>query len=419
MKGNLSSRAKAISLSATLEIDELGKKLRAAGKPVISFGAGEPDFPTPEAALEAAKAGVDSPKMHKYSPVGGLLKLREKVAKQINAEQALPDNATFSAEDIIVTNGGKQAVFESLAVLIDPDDEVLLPKPSWLTYAEVVKYLGGKSIAVETDREYKITPETLSSAYTDKTSLLVLNSPANPTGAVYTEDELIAIGKWCLERDIWCVADEIYEYLIYPPLLNERVEKGFQTAPHLLEVCPELRERTIIINGVAKSSAMTGWRVGWAAGPRDAINAMKRMQGHLTSNVNNIAQVAAISALESINENVSAMRSVFDERRLLISSLLNEIDLATNGYFRLASPQGAFYAFVDISGLIGKEIGKSRNVAMDANDFAKMLLEEVNVAVVPMDSFGIENHIRFSYALASDDIREGIRRIHDFLTTSN
>ena len=418
MRGTLSRSAKAISVSATLEIDELGKKLAAAGKPVISFGAGEPDFATPTKVLEAAKRSVDDSKMHKYSPVGGLLELRQEVAKQINFEQHLPTSATFSAEDVIVTNGGKQAVFEALAALVDPDDEVLLPQPSWLTYAEVVKYLGGTSVNVATDTHYKVTPATLEAASSEKTCLLVLNSPANPTGALYTEAELVAIGEWCLKRGIWCIADEIYEYLIYPPQLDERQQRGFETAPHLLEVCPTMRPHTVIINGVAKSSAMTGWRVGWAAGPSAVIAAMKRLQGHLTSNVNNFAQAAAVVALQSIRENVSDMRKVFNERRLLITQLLSEIERA-NGYFRLAPPEGAFYAFVDISGLLGKPLGANNAIAQNANDFARILLEEVNVAVVPMDSFGIENHIRFSYALSSEDIREGIGRIAEFLGVPN
>ncbi|MDR1861972.1 MAG: pyridoxal phosphate-dependent aminotransferase [Candidatus Ancillula sp.] len=406
----------AIKPSATLEIDALAKKLKAQGRPVISFAAGEPDFATPSFIVDAATDAARNPAAQKYTPAAGLPELREAVALQINQEQKLASGATFTAEDVVVTNGGKEAVFLSLAVTLDPGDEVLIACPAWLTYQELIAYFGAKCVEVLGAQEcsYKVSVAQLEANCTTKTKLLILNSPSNPTGAIYSEDELREIGEWCRLKGIWVIADEIYEYLIYSDVLKRRQEKGFDTAPHILETVPELRENVIIINGVAKSSAMTGWRIGWLAGPEKIVRNAKKLKSHLSSNTNNIGQFAALEALNAYNSGrkveLHKMRDQFAKRAELIYALLSEITA-----FDVIKPQGAFYAFVNVSRALNTPLGSSQVVAESAQELAMILLNEINVAVVPMDAFGIEDHIRLSYALGEDDLTEGIGRMKRFI----
>jgi aspartate/methionine/tyrosine aminotransferase len=406
-----------------MEIDSLGKKLKAQGEPVISFGAGEPDFPTPQFILDAVQEVVDDPKYHKYSAGAGLPELRAAIAEQVNEVQHLAGTAQeIQASQVVVTNGGKQAVFEALAAIINEGDEILLPTPAWLTYDEVINYFGGKTVTVPGNaaNSYKVTAQDLTLHATAKTKALIINSPSNPTGAVYTAEELVELGKWALENKVWIISDEIYEYLVYDEFStwNESA-----TAPHFLEVMPELAEQTIIVNGMAKQAAMTGWRVGWAVAPLKLAAAITNLQSHLTSNVNNLAQYAALVAITSPRTWFEGMHEAFDARRQLIYSLLSDIQRDSGEQVKVNLPKGAFYALADISDFISAEgrtvelgaKGAPKRIAKSANEFAKILLEEEKVAVVPLESFGIENHIRFSYALAEDDIRQGVTRLKQFL----
>jgi aspartate aminotransferase len=389
----ISSRIAAIAESATLKVDAKAKALIAQGRPVITYAAGEPDFPTPEHIVEAAIKAARDPRNHRYTQAVGLPELREAIV-----EKTLRDSGTkVDASQVIVTNGGKQAVYQAFAVIVDRGDEVLVPAPYWTTYPEAIKLAGGKQVDVfaGSDQEYKVTPEQLESQYTENTKALLLCSPSNPTGAVYSKAEIEAIGKWVLSKEnLWVVTDEIYQNLVYDGL------KAFS----ITEVVPELADRTIMINGLAKSYAMTGWRLGWMVAPADAAKAAANLQSHLTSNVSNISQRAGIAALTGDQEPVAKMREAFDRRRKTAVTELNKID-----GMRTPNPQGAFYVYPDVSGLFGREFqGKTFNTSLDLADF---VLEVAEVALVPGEAFGPSGFFRLSYALSDEQLLEGIQRL--------
>ena len=389
----ISSRIAAIAESATLKVDAKAKALIAQGKPVITYAAGEPDFPTPDHIVEAAVKAARDPKNHRYTQAVGLPELREAIV-----QKTLIDSGTkVDASQVIVTNGGKQAVYQSFAVIVDKGDEVLVPAPYWTTYPEAIKLAGGKQVDVfaGSDQNYKVTPAQLEAKYTDKTKALLLCSPSNPTGAVYSKEEITAIGKWVLSKeDLWVVTDEIYQNLVY--------DGG--KAYSITEVVPELADRTIMVNGLAKTYAMTGWRLGWMVAPADAAKAAANLQSHLTSNVSNISQRAAIAALTGDQEPVKKMREAFDRRRKIAVAELSKI----NGMVT-PTPEGAFYVYPDVTGLFGKEIrGRKFNSSLELADF---VLEEAEVAVVPGEAFGPSGFFRLSYALSDEQLLEGIQRL--------
>ena len=388
----ISKRIAAIAESATLKVDAKAKALQAEGRPVISYAAGEPDFPTPAHIVEAAAKAVLDPKNHRYTPAVGLADLREAIA-----QKTLRDSGTqVSANQVVVTNGGKQAVYQAFAVLLDAGDEVLLPTPYWTTYPEAIALAGGKTVKVFAGSEqgYKVTVEQLDKAKTARTKVLLMCSPSNPTGAVYSKEEIAAIGTWAHQNDLWVITDEIYQNLVYDGL----------KAYSITEVVPEMIDRTILVNGVAKSYAMTGWRLGWMAGPADAMKAAANLQSHLTSNVNNIAQKAALAALTGSQDEVQNMLKAFDRRRKLAVSELGKID-----NWLAPMPQGAFYVYSDVRGLLGKTWnGKQINTSLELCDF---ILEEVEVALVPGEAFGPSGYVRMSYALGDEPILEGIQRL--------
>ena len=395
-RSRVSARLAAIAPSATLAVDAKAKALKAAGRPVIGFGAGEPDFPTPDYIVEAAVAAAKDPANHKYSPAKGLPVLREAIA----AKTLRDSGYEVSPDDVLVTNGGKQAVFQAFASVVDPGDEVLLPTPYWTTYPEVVALAGGTTVEVfaGADQGYKVTVEQLEEARTERTKVLLLCSPSNPTGAVYTPAELTAIGEWALERGIWVITDEIYEHLLYD---------GAETA-HVVKLVPELAEQTIVLNGVAKTYAMTGWRVGWMIGPSDVVKAATNFQSHLTSNVANVSQRAALAAMSGDLSAVDGMRAAFDRRRRLIVDMLSRID-----GLEVPVPQGAFYVYPSVEGLIGRSL---RGTTIDSSaTLAGLILEHAEVAVVPGEAFGPSGFLRLSYATSDDAITEGIDRIRTLL----
>ena len=388
----ISKRIAAIAESATLKVDAKAKALQAEGRPVISYAAGEPDFPTPAHIVEAAAKAVLDPKNHRYTPAVGLPDLREAIA-----QKTLRDSGTqVSANQVVVTNGGKQAVYQAFAVLIDAGDEVLLPTPYWTTYPEAIALAGGKTVKVFAGSEqgYKVTVEQLDKAKTARTKVLLMCSPSNPTGAVYSKEEIAAIGTWAHQNDLWVITDGIYQNLVYDGI----------KAYSITEVVPELIDKTIMVNGVAKSYAMTGWRLGWMAGPADAMRAAANLQSHLTSNVNNIAQKAALAALTGPQDEVQNMLQAFDRRRKLAVSELGKID-----NWLAPMPQGAFYVYSDVRGLLGKTWnGKQINTSLELCDF---ILEQVEVALVPGEAFGPSGYVRMSYALGDEPILEGIQRL--------
>ena len=393
----ISKRIAAIAESATLKVDAKAKALQAEGRAVISYAAGEPDFPTPAHIVEAAAKAVIDPENHRYTPAVGLPDLREAIA-----QKTLRDSGTeVSANQVVVTNGGKQAVYQAFAVLLDAGDEVLLPTPYWTTYPEAIALAGGKTVNVFAGSEqgYKVTVEQLDKAKTSRTKVLLMCSPSNPTGAVYSKDEIAAIGNWAHQNDLWVITDEIYQNLVYDGL----------KAYSITEVVPELIDKTIMVNGVAKSYAMTGWRLGWMAGPADAMKAAANLQSHLTSNVNNIAQKAALAALTGSQDEVQNMLKAFDRRRKLAVSELGKID---NWFAPM--PQGAFYVYSDVRGLLGKTWnGKQINTSLELCD---LILEEVEVALVPGEAFGPSGYVRMSYALGDEPIVEGIQRLQKFFS---
>jgi aspartate aminotransferase len=388
----ISKRIAAIAESATLKVDAKAKALQAEGRAVISYAAGEPDFPTPAHIVEAASKAVLDPKNHRYTPAVGLPDLREAIA-----QKTLRDSGTaVTANQVVVTNGGKQAVYQAFAVLLDQGDEVLLPSPYWTTYPEAIALAGGKAIKVfaGSDQDYKVTVEQLDKAKTSRTKVLLMCSPSNPTGAVYSREEIAAIGNWAHKNELWVITDEIYQNLVYDGA----------KAYSITEVVPELTDKTIMVNGVAKSYAMTGWRLGWMTGPADAMKAAANLQSHLTSNVNNIAQKAALAALTGPQDEVQNMLAAFDRRRKLAVSELGKID-----NWLAPMPEGAFYVYSDVRGLLGKTWnGKQINTSLELCDF---ILEQVEVALVPGEAFGPSGYVRMSYALGDEPILEGIQRL--------
>jgi aspartate aminotransferase len=388
----ISKRIAAIAESATLKVDAKAKALQAEGRAVISYAAGEPDFPTPAHIVEAASKAVLDPKNHRYTPAVGLPDLREAIA-----QKTLRDSGTeVTASQVVVTNGGKQAVYQAFAVLLDAGDEVLLPTPYWTTYPEAIALAGGKTVEVfaGSDQDYKVTVEQLDKAKTSRTKVLLMCSPSNPTGAVYSRDEIAAIGNWAHQNDMWVITDEIYQNLVYDGV----------KAHSITEIVPELIDKTIMVNGVAKSYAMTGWRLGWMTGPADAMKAAANLQSHLTSNVNNIAQKAALAALTGPQDEVQNMLQAFDRRRKLAVSELAKID-----NWLAPMPQGAFYVYSDVRGLLGKSwAGKQINTSLELCD---LILEKAEVALVPGEAFGPSGYVRMSYALGDEPIVEGIKRL--------
>lgn len=392
----VSARLQSIPESATLAITAKAKQLRAAGEPVIGFGAGEPDFPTPDYIVEAAQEAVVDPANHRYTPAAGLPELRQAIA-----DKTLRDSGVaVEASQVIVTNGGKQAVYNTFAALTDPGDEILLPAPYWTTYPEAIKLAGGTPVDVfaGAESDYKVTVEQLEAARTENTKALVFVSPSNPTGAVYTPEETAAIGQWAVEHGIWVITDEIYEHLVYDEAVFTSIVKAV----------PELANQTVILNGVAKTYAMTGWRVGWMIAPSDVVQAATTLQSHATSNVNNIAQKAALEAVAGPLDAVNDMLKAFDDRRKTMVKMLNEID-----GFHCPTPKGAFYAYVDVTRAVGKEIAGQR--VNTSSELAQIILEKAQVAVVPGEAFGKSGYLRLSYALGLDELVEGVKRIQQLL----
>jgi len=397
MASRISARIGAISESATLAVDAKAKALKAAGRPVIGFGAGEPDFPTPDYIVEAALEAVRDPKNHRYTPAGGLPELKQAIVEKTKRDSGYE----VEASQVLVTNGGKHAVYNTFATLLDPGDEVLLPAPYWTTYPEAIKLAGGVPVEVLADetQNYLVTVDQLEAARTDKTKALVFCSPSNPTGAVESPEAIEAIGRWALEHGIWVITDEIYEHLTY----------GGAKATSLPVAVPELADTTVVLNGVAKTYAMTGWRVGWMIGPKDVIKAAANLQSHQTSNVSNVSQRAAIAALTGDLSAVEEMRKAFDRRRKTMVQMLNEIPGV-----ECPEPTGAFYAYPSVKGVLGKEI--NGRVATTSTELAEIILEEAEVAVVPGEAFGAPGYLRLSYALGDDDLVEGVSRIQKLLS---
>jgi aspartate/methionine/tyrosine aminotransferase len=393
----VSRRIGSIAESATLAVDAKAKALKAAGRPVIGFGAGEPDFATPDYIVEAALAACRDPKMHRYTPAGGLPELREAIAVKTLRDSGYE----VGAGQVLVTNGGKQALYNAFAAIVDPGDEVLLPAPYWTTYPESIRLAGGVPVEVHADETtgYLVSLEQLEAARTERTKILVFVSPSNPTGAVYTPEQIKQIGEWALEHGLWVVTDEIYEHLVYG-------DATFASMPTLV---PELADRCIVVNGVAKTYAMTGWRVGWMIGPADVVKAATNLQSHATSNVANVSQAAALAAVTGDLSAVDEMKVAFDRRRRLIVSMLNDIPGV-----HCPEPFGAFYAYPSVKGVLGREI---RGVTpTTSNELAAIILDEAEVAVVPGEAFGGSGYMRLSYALGDDDLIEGVSRIAKLLS---
>ncbi|MEU4542408.1 pyridoxal phosphate-dependent aminotransferase [Nonomuraea dietziae] len=397
MSSRISARISAISESATLAVDAKAKAMKAAGRPVIGFGAGEPDFPTPGYIVEAAVEAARDPRFHKYTPAGGLPELRQAIA-----DKTLRDSGyQVDASRVLVTNGGKQAVYQAFATLLDPGDEVLVVAPYWTTYPEAIKLAGGVQVDVVTDETtgYLASVEQLEAARTERTKVLLFVSPSNPTGAVYPREQVEAIGRWAAEHGLWVVTDEIYEHLVY----------GGAEFTSIATAVPELGDRVVIVNGVAKTYAMTGWRVGWLIGPSDVVKAATNLQSHATSNVSNVAQVAALAAVKGDLSAVERMREAFDRRRKTMVRMLNEIPGVL-----CPEPQGAFYVYPSVKALLGKELRGRR--PQTSAELAELILEEAEVAVVPGEAFGTPGYFRLSYALGDDDLVEGVSRLQKLLS---
>jgi aspartate aminotransferase len=396
----VSARIGGIAESATLAVDAKAKALKAAGRPVVGFGAGEPDFPTPEYIVEAAVAACRDPRWHRYTPAGGLPELKSAIATKTLRDSGL----TVDASQVLVTNGGKQALYNTFATLLDPGDEALLPAPYWTTYPESIRLAGGVPVQIDTDETsgYRVTIEQLEAALTPATKLLVFVSPSNPTGAVYPPAEVAAIGRWAADRGIWVVTDEIYEHLVYG-------DAEFSSMPTLV---PELADRCVVVNGVAKTYAMTGWRVGWMIGPKDVVTAATNLQSHATSNVSNVAQIAALAAVSGDLSAVATMRAAFDRRRATMATMLDAMDGVT-----CPLPEGAFYCYPSVKGVLGREIRGQRPAT--SADLAALILEEAEVAVVPGEAFGTPGYLRLSYALGDDDLVEGVSRIAKLLAEAS
>ncbi|MGM1059132.1 pyridoxal phosphate-dependent aminotransferase [Saccharothrix sp. Mg75] len=393
----ISERIGGIAESATLAVDAKAKALKAAGRPVIGFGAGEPDFPTPEAVVAAAQAACADPKNHRYTPAAGLPELREAVA----AKTLRDSGYEVKPAQVLITNGGKQAVYQAFATIVDPGDEVLLPAPYWTTYPEAITLAGGVPVQVTADEttDYLVTVEQLEAARTARTKVLLLCSPSNPTGSVYTREQVVAIGEWALEHGLWVITDEIYEHLVYD---------GAESVS-LPAVVPAMADRTIVLNGVAKTYAMTGWRVGWLIGPADVVKAAANLQSHLTSNVSNVSQRAALEAVSGSLDAAHEMREAFDRRRRTIVEMLSAIPGV-----ECPTPKGAFYVYPSVKALIGKELRGT--TITDTVQLAALVLEHVEVAVVPGEAFGTPGYLRLSYALGDDDLKTGITRMAELLS---
>ncbi|RNL83899.1 pyridoxal phosphate-dependent aminotransferase [Halostreptopolyspora alba] len=392
----ISARIGGISESATLAVDAKAKSMMAAGRPVIGFGAGEPDFPTPEYIVEAAANACHEPRFHRYTPAGGLPELKEAIA-----EKTLRDSGyRVDPGQVLVTNGGKQAVYEAFATLLDPGDEVLVIAPYWTTYPESIKLAGGVPVYVVTDEStgYRASVAQLEAARTDRTKVLLFVSPSNPTGAVYPPAQVREIGQWARDNGLWVLTDEIYEHLVYG-------DARFSSIP--VEV-PELADRTVVVNGVAKTFAMTGWRVGWIIGPNDVVKAAGNLQSHATSNVANVSQAAALAAVSGDLSAVDEMRTAFDRRRRAIVRMLNEIPGVL-----CPEPEGAFYAYPSVKELLGREIRGQR--PRSSSELAEVILEEAEVAVVPGEAFGTPGYLRMSYALGDNNLAEGVGRLQKLL----
>jgi aspartate aminotransferase len=392
----ISRRVGAIAESATLAVDAKAKALKAAGEPVIGFGAGEPDFPTPAHIVEAAVAACRDPKQHRYSPASGLPELREAIVAKTKRDSGFDTTAAA----VLVTNGGKHAVYNTFEALLNPGDEVLLPAPFWTTYPEPIALAGATSVVIPTDVRsgFKVTVEQLEAACTPRTKALVFVSPSNPTGAVYSREQVVEIGRWAAAKGLWVITDEIYEHLTY----------GGHEFHSIATLVPELGDKVVILNGVAKTYAMTGWRVGWMIGPPDLIKAATNLQSHSTSNVCNVAQVAALAAVSGDLTAVAEMRAAFDRRRQLMHRLLSSIDGVV-----CPEPEGAFYAFPSFEGVLGRTIA-GRKVTT-TTELAAVILDEAKVAIVPGEAFAAPGYFRFSFALGDDDLGEGINRIADLL----
>ncbi len=392
MGARVSDRISAIAESATLAVDAKAKALKAAGRPVIGFGAGEPDFPTPDYIVAAAIKAAAEPRFHRYTPTNGLPELREAIAAKTRRDSGYE----ISPSQVLVTNGGKQAVYQAFATLLDPGDEVLVIAPYWTTYPEAIALAGGVSVVVMTDETtgYLAAVEQLEAARTSRTKVLLFVSPSNPTGAVYPPDQVAAIGRWAAEHNLFVVTDEIYEHLVY----------GAAEHVSIATAVPELGDRVIVLNGVAKTYAMTGWRVGWLLGPADVVKAAGNLQSHATSNVANVSQMAAVAALTGDLSAVTRMREAFDHRRQTIVKMLNDIPGIV-----CPTPDGAFYVYPSLKGLIGREL-RGRTPASSA-EVADLILDEVEVAIVPGEAFGTPGYARLSYALGDADLAEGISRI--------
>jgi len=392
----VSARIAAIAESATLAVDAKAKALKAAGRPVIGFGAGEPDFATPDYIVEAAVAAARDPRNHRYTPAAGLPELREAVA----AKTLRDSGYEVSASQVLITNGGKQAVYQAFASLLDPGDEVLLPTPYWTTYPEAIQLGGGVSVEVLADERagYLVSVDQLEAARTDRTKALLFCSPSNPTGAVYPPEQVRAIGEWALRHGIWVITDEIYEHLVYGDAV-------FSSLP--VQV-PELAGQAVVLNGVAKTYAMTGWRVGWMIAPADVTKAATNLQSHLSSNVANVSQRAALAAVSGDLSAVAEMRGAFDRRRQTIVRMLDEIDGVV-----CPEPQGAFYVYPSVKGILRREVRGQRPTT--SAELAALILDEVEVAVVPGEAFGPSGYLRLSYALGDDDLVEGVSRLQKLL----
>jgi len=389
---SVARRIQAMEESPTMAVTAKAKALRAAGEPVIGFGAGEPDFATPEHIVAAAAAAAADPASHRYTPAAGLPALREAIA----AVTSRTAGTTITPGEVVVTNGGKHALFNVFMTLIDPGDEVIVPAPYWVSYPEQIRLAQGVPVAVPTTTAtgFRATVDALEAARTDRTKALVFVSPSNPTGAVYPPDEVAAIGAWAAEHGIWVITDEIYDQLVY----------GDATAPSILALTPELREHAVIVNGVAKTYAMTGWRVGWSVSPAEVAGAMSKLQGQATSNVCNVAQAAALEALTGPQDAVARMREAFDRRRHLAVEHLGAID-----GIEVVEPEGAFYVFPSFEAILGQEL--AGRTATTTLELAEVILEEAKVAIVPGEGFGAPGYARLSYALGDDDLVEGIGRI--------
>lgn len=394
----LSTRIHNVAPSATLEVDLKAKALKASGIDIIGFGAGEPDFPTPDYIVRTAAEAAQDSKNHRYTATAGLPELREAIAHKT----ARDSGYEVDPQQIVVTNGGKHAVYASFQLILNEGDEVIVPTPCWVSYPETIKLAGGVPVEVFADAEHTFEPsiEQIEAATTERTKAIIINSPNNPTGAVWSADTLRAIAKWAIEHDVWVISDEIYEHMTYDDAETARIGS----------LVPEVRDRLIVLNGVAKTYAMTGWRVGWLLAPAEVAKAATKLQGHMTSNVSNVPQRAAVAAIAGDLSAVAAMREAFARRRHAIVSALNELPGVS-----CEMPKGAFYAFADFTGLLGKPLGKNGTVCENTVQLAALILDEVHVAAVPGEGFSAPGYIRFSYALADDDLAEGMHRLKEWL----